>query len=65
MTLTRIDGGTWEIAPFVRNVTSATNDHQCIRAEIIDWTIPDEVDPATGDTVALGSDDVRLQNNNA
>jgi hypothetical protein len=65
LTLPQIDGGTWEIAPFVWNVTPGTNDHQCIRAEIIDWTIPDEVDPATGDTVALGSDDVRLQNNNA
>jgi hypothetical protein len=36
-----------------------------LRAEIIDWTIPAEVDPATGDTLALGSDDVLLQNNNA
>jgi len=36
-----------------------------MRMEIIDWTIPAEVDPATGDTVALASDDVKLQNNNA
>ena len=36
-----------------------------IRGEIIDWTIPSTVDPATGDTLALGSDDVILQNNNA
>jgi hypothetical protein len=28
-------------------------------------TIPTEVDPATGDTLALGSDDILLQNNNA
>ena len=42
-----------------------TNTHQSIHAEIIDWTIPSEVDPATGDTLALGSDDVLLQNNNA
>jgi hypothetical protein len=64
-TLPQVDGGTWDIAPFTWNVDPATNDHQCIRAEIIDWTIPAEVDPATGDTLALGSDDVLLQNNNA
>jgi M6 family metalloprotease-like protein len=65
MTLPLLDNGTWEIAPFTWNIDAATNDHQCIRAEIIDWTIPTEVDPATGDTLALGSDDVLLQNNNA
>jgi M6 family metalloprotease-like protein len=64
-TLPLLDAGTWQIAPFIWNVDSGTNDHQCIRAELIDWTIPAGVDPATGDTVALGSDDVRLQNNNA
>jgi hypothetical protein len=64
-TLPLLDAGTWDTVPFVWNVDAATNDHQCIRAEIIDWTIPAGVDPATGDTVALGSDDVRLQNNNA
>jgi hypothetical protein len=65
MSLPQVDGGTSEIAPFTWNVDPATNDHQCIRAEIIDWTIPGTVDPATGDTLALGSDDVILQNNNA
>lgn len=65
MTLPEIQNGTWEMAPFTWNVDSATNDHQCIRAEIVDWTIPTGVDPATGDTLALGSDDVILQNNNA
>jgi hypothetical protein len=64
-TLADISGGTFEIAPFTWNVTPATNAHQCLRAEIIDWTIPAEVDPATGDTLALSSDDVLLQNNNA
>lgn len=65
MTLPEVAAGASEIAPFVWNVDSATNVHQCIRAEIIDWTIPDEVDPSTGDTVHLASDDVKLQNNNA
>jgi hypothetical protein len=65
MTLPQINNGTWEIAPFTWNVDPATNRHQCIRAEIIDWTIPTAVDPATGDTLALGSDDVILQNNYA
>lgn len=65
MTLPQINSGTWDVAPFTWNVTPATNDHQCLRAEIIDWTIPTAVDPATGDTLALGSDDVILQNNNA
>lgn len=64
-TIPIIDGGTWKIAPFVWNVDASTNAHQCIRGEIIDWKIPAEVDPATGDTLALGSDDVILQNNNA
>ncbi len=64
-TVPQVEGDTWEIAPFTWNVDAATNAHQCIRAEIIDWTIPSEVDPATGDTLALGSDDVLLQNNNA
>ena len=54
-----------ELAPFVWSVDAATNEHQCMRMEIIDWTIPDAIDPATGDTVALASDDVKLQNNNA
>jgi hypothetical protein len=48
---------------FEWQVDSSTNEHQCLRMEIIDWTIPDEIDPATGDTVALASDDVKLQNN--
>lgn len=64
-TLPVVNGGTWEMAPFTWNVDPGTNDHQCIRGEIIDWTIPAAVDPATGDTLALGSDDVILQNNNA
>jgi hypothetical protein len=64
-TLPLVEGGTWIAAAFTWNVDSSTNAHQCLRAEIIDWTIPAEVDPTTGDTVALGSDDVRLQNNNA
>lgn len=63
MTIAQIDGDTWETAPFTWDVDSATNAHQCLRAEIIDWTIPTEVDPSTGDTVALSSDDVILQNN--
>lgn len=53
------------ITAFEWQVDASTNVHQCLRMEIIDWTIPDEVDPATGDTVALASDDVKLQNNNA
>jgi M6 family metalloprotease-like protein len=65
MTIPQIDGDTWDIAPFTWNVDPATSSHQCLRAEIIDWTIPTGVDPATGDTLALGSDDVLLQNNNA
>jgi hypothetical protein len=52
-----------EIAVFNWDVDSSTNVHQCLRAEIIDWTIPSEIDPSTGDTVHLASDDVRLQNN--
>lgn len=52
-----------EISVFDWNVNSSTNAHQCLRAEIIDWTIPAEVDPATGDTVHLATDDVKLQNN--
>jgi hypothetical protein len=63
MTLAQIDGDTSGIAAFTWNVDSSTNAHQCLRAEIIDWTIPAEVDPATGDTLALASDDVILQNN--
>ena len=57
--------GTWEIVAFDWNVDSSTNSHQCLRAEIIDWTIPSTVDPSTGDTIHLASDDVKLQNNNA
>lgn len=64
-TIPQIDGGTWTTVPFIWNVDSGTNAHQCLRAEIIDWTIPAGVDPATGDTVALASDDVALQNNMA
>jgi M6 family metalloprotease-like protein len=64
-TVPQIDGDTWEIAPFTWDVDSSTSSHQCLRAEIIDWTIPTGVDPATGDTLALASDDVLLQNNNA
>jgi hypothetical protein len=63
--IAEVGPGTPEIAPFDWDVDSSTNVHQCIRAEIIDWTIPAEVDPATGDTVHLASDDVKLQNNNA
>lgn len=65
MTLPQINGDSSEIAPFMWNVDSSTNAHQCLRAEIIDWTIPAGVDPATGDTLALASDDVILQNNMA
>lgn len=54
-----------ELAAFDWDVDAGTNEHQCMRMEIIDWKIPDEIDPATGDTVALASDDVKLQNNNA
>lgn len=64
-TIEQVDAGNFEIAPFDWDVDSSTNVHQCLRMEIIDWTIPAEVDPSTGDTVALASDDVRLQNNNA
>jgi hypothetical protein len=62
-TLPQVDGGVFEIGPFTWNVDPGTNSHVCLRAEIIDWTIPSGVDPATGDTVALSSDDVVLQNN--
>lgn len=62
-TLPKIDANSFDIAPFIWNVDSVTNAHQCLRAEIIDWTIPATVDPITGDTVALSSDDVILQNN--
>lgn len=62
-TLPQVGSNSWEIAPFTWNVDPATNAHQCLRAEIIDWTIPSTVDPATGDTMALSSDDVLLQNN--
>jgi hypothetical protein len=58
-----VQDGDNELAFFNWDVDSATNEHQCMRMEIIDWEIPDEVDPATGDTVALASDDVKLQNN--
>lgn len=54
-----------EITAFDWAVDASTSEHQCMRMEIIDWTVPSEVDPATGDTVALASDDVKLQNNNA
>lgn len=64
-TIPEVGPDSFEIAAFNWNVTSSTNVHQCLRAEIIDWTIPSEIDPATGDTVQLASDDVRLQNNNA
>ncbi|PZQ18407.1 MAG: hypothetical protein DI564_03630 [Rhodanobacter denitrificans] len=63
--LTQLAAGDWGIVPFTWNVASGTRSHQCLRAEIIDWKIPSEVDPATGDTLALASDDVILQNNNA
>jgi M6 family metalloprotease-like protein len=64
-TIPEVGPGANEITAFDWNVDSSTNVHQCMRMEIIDWTIPSEVDPATGDTVALASDDVKLQNNNA
>ncbi|MEE9354980.1 MAG: hypothetical protein V3U75_05260 [Methylococcaceae bacterium] len=64
-TIPLVESGTNEIVPFDWNVDRSTNAHQCMRMEIIDWTIPSEVDPDTGDTVALASDDVKLQNNNA
>ena len=62
-TLPQVDGGTWAVQAFDWNVDASTSSHQCLRAEIIDWTIPAGIDPATGDTVALASDDVVLQNN--
>jgi M6 family metalloprotease-like protein len=64
-TIPLVGAGDNELAVFDWDVDSTINDHQCMRMEIIDWTIPDEIDPATGDTVALASDDVKLQNNNA
>ncbi len=64
-TIPEVGPGDNEIVPFDWDVDSTVNAHQCLRMEIIDWTIPAEVDPATGDTVALASDDVKLQNNNA
>ncbi len=64
-TIPSVGAGANEIAVFDWNVDNSTNVHQCMRMEIIDWTIPSGVDPATGDTVALASDDVKLQNNNA
>jgi M6 family metalloprotease-like protein len=64
-TIPEIGPGDNATLPFTWNVNAATNDHQCIRTEIIDWTIPDAVDPDTGDTVQLASDDVKLQNNSA
>ncbi len=39
-TMPQLEGGNWDIVPFTWNVDSSTNAHQCIRAEIIDWTIP-------------------------
>lgn len=65
LTIPTVGAGDNEIAPFFWSVDAGTNEHQCMRMEIIDWTIPAAVDPATGDTVALASDDVKLQNNNA
>ena len=65
VTLAQLNDGDWEAIPFPWAVTPDVNDHQCLRAEIIDWTIPTGVDPATGDTVALAGDDVTLQNNMA
>lgn len=59
-----IQPGTFEIVAFDWNVTETDNMHLCLRAEIIDWTIPVDDDP-TGSAVALASDDVALQNNNA
>ncbi|WP_347331867.1 hypothetical protein [Marinimicrobium locisalis] len=64
-TIAEIAPGDNNIATFDWPVDSSTNAHQCMRMEIIDWSIPTQVDPATGDTVALASDDVKLQNNNA
>src|SRR5690606_29420487 len=63
--ISEVGPGSNEIAVFDWQVDSSTNVHQCMRMEIIDWTVPADVDPATGDTVALASDDVKLQNNNA
>ncbi|WP_248763407.1 hypothetical protein [Pseudarthrobacter sp. SSS035] len=65
VTLPQLDGDSWEAIPFSWTVTPDTSSHQCLRAEIIDWRIPNGVDPATGDTVALAGDDVKLQNGNA
>ncbi|NNF63440.1 MAG: hypothetical protein HKN07_04200, partial [Acidimicrobiia bacterium] len=65
LTIGTVGAGANELTPFEWAVDAATNEHQCMRMEIIDWTIPAAVDPATGDTVALASDDVKLQNNNA
>ncbi|MEA2081054.1 MAG: hypothetical protein U9P00_14610 [Pseudomonadota bacterium] len=64
-TIPEVPFESWETLPFTWNVDPATSVHQCLRAEIIDWTIPAEVDPATGDTLHLASDDVILQNNAA
>lgn len=64
-TIPLVADGDNELAVFNWDVDAGTNDHQCMRMEIIDWDIPDGIDPATGDTVALASDDVKLQNNNA
>lgn len=61
--ISEVGPGANDIAIFDWSVDNSTNVHQCMRMEIIDWTIPNEVDPATGDTVALSSDDVKLQNN--
>ena len=36
-----------------------------MRMDFIDWSILDGMDPATTDTMALASDDVKLQNNDA
>ncbi|MDK3074626.1 hypothetical protein QO034_16150 [Sedimentitalea sp. JM2-8] len=62
-TIPVVQDGDNELAVFNWDVDSSINEHQCMRMEIIDWEIPDEIDPATGDTVALSSDDVKLQNN--
>lgn len=62
-TLPHLNAGDWAAVAFPWNVTPDVNSHQCLRAEIIDWRIPAAVDPATGDTVALAGDDVKLQNN--
>ena len=64
-TIPEIGANAWETMAFTWNVDPSTSVHQCIRAEIIDWTVPAEVDPATGDTLHLASDDVILQNNAA